>query len=119
MTQHHRELHNLVSGFLSGRCEAAMVDELAGYLTDKLVAINATPAPRDLTNNAYRDGTVIARFKGGAAAVEGLVREANRHTEHTMDWHIERDYAVVMTRGDTAKARLALKNARPLMLHEH
>ena len=61
----------------------------------------------------YKNGKVVAMLSGEARAIESLVAEANRVTEHKMDWHYFGGRAIVKTLGDVVEADKALRGAYP------
>lgn len=63
-----------------------------------------------------KNGKVVATLSGRTGAIGSLVAEANRVTEHKMDWHYFGGRAIVKTLGDVAEAHKALKNACPQWL---
>lgn len=63
-----------------------------------------------------KNGKVVARLSGRTGAIESLVAEANRVTDHKMDWHHFGGRAIVKTLGDVDEAHKALKNAYPQWL---
>lgn len=77
----------------------------------------AAPVPPSCDADIFVGGQVVAVFDCGMLAMEGLIKEANRHGP-AMDWHYAGGRAIVKTLGRVEDARKALERALPKRLSE-
>jgi len=109
-----------VEAFIARACSDGWIDlgEILPFAEAMRKAFPPTdPAePPPKCNEAiYQSSKVVAILDGGMFAVEGLVKEANRHGPE-MDWHYFAGRAVVKTLGDPIQAHDALIRAIPRVL---